>query len=122
MMQDSAEYKDKGLYKRLLIRGILAVIGVVCLFFLLPRVIHILFPFVLAFIVAVVLNPLVNWINRKLGVSRRIIALVLDLLAFLIVASLVVLLAYSVVNEAVALATSIQSNWSEILARLDGLG
>lgn len=120
-MQNADFDSNKGLYKRLLVRGILAIGWVVFLVLILPKAIHLLLPFVIVFIVATALNPFVNKINKKYGVSRRIIALILDLLVFITVFALIGLLVYSVVNEAVTLATNIQLNWDSIVAKFNGL-
>jgi len=111
---------DNMLYKRLLVRTLLAILFISAAFILLPKIIKILFPFVIALIVAATLNPVVNKINQRLGISRRIIAVLLDLLFFLIVASLISILIYSAVSEALALAGYIQANWDHIAADLDG--
>lgn len=121
-MANPKSYSNKGLYTRLFIRSILAALIMVFIIFIFPKALKLLFPFVLALIVAVVLNPVVNTINRKFGISRRIIALVLDLLVFMLVATLIGTLAYSVVNEAVALANNVQMNWDNIVGTIDGLG
>lgn len=120
-MNKSPHSSNQGLYKRLLIRSVLAILALLFLFFIFPKVIKMLFPFILAFIVAVVLNPVVNTMNQKLGISRRVIAIVLDLLFFMIVASLTGLLVYSVVNEVMALANHVQMNWDSIIEKIDGL-
>ena len=114
------DHSNKMLYQRLLLRAVLALLLSLFTFILLPQLIKLLFPFVLALIVAVTLNPVVNRINQKLGISRQIIAVLLDLLVFLIVASLISILVYSAVNEAVSLAGYIQLNWDDIAAKLDG--
>ncbi|MDL2248906.1 sporulation integral membrane protein YtvI [Tyzzerella sp. OttesenSCG-928-J15] len=121
-MDNPQYYSNKGLYTRLFIRCILAALIMVFIIFIFPKALRLLFPFVLALIVAVALNPVVNTINRKLGISRRIIALVLDLLVFMLVATLIGTLAYSVVNEAVALANNVQMNWDNIVGTIDGIG
>ncbi|ULQ60436.1 sporulation integral membrane protein YtvI [Brucepastera parasyntrophica] len=104
-----------------MIRCSLAVIAVLFLVFIFPRAINVFLPFIIAFFVAALLNPLVNKVNQKLKIPRRIIALVLDLLVFLLIASLIGWLVYAVINEAISFATGIQTNWSDIVARIDSL-
>lgn len=121
-MQDTNHLIDgRLLYKRLFVRAVLAAAGLAGLFFVVPGVLRLLLPFVIAYLVAAVLNPVVNRINQQLGISRRIIALVLDLLAFFVIISLAGLLIYSVANEAIAFAVGIQQNWDDLASVFDGL-
>lgn len=107
------------LYERMLIRCVLVIIGTVVIFFIIPKGIRILQPFVIALIVAMVLNPLVSQICTKTGVSRRVTALILDLLVFMVIFTLPGVFIYFVLKEAISLAVNIQSNWEYIINVLD---
>lgn len=120
-MQEMDHNSNKELFKRILVRCILAIVCVVFFLYIFPKLIRMLLPFVIAFIVAAILNPIVNKINQKLGISRRIIALVLDILVFLTVFSLISLLIYSIINESMSLATSIQLNLNTISSKFEKL-
>ena len=67
---------------RLGIRLVLAVLLVLALRYLVPPLLSLLMPFVLALVTAWLLNPLVRGLQRRLGVSRRLLSLLLILLAF----------------------------------------
>lgn len=112
---------SRSAYKRLLIRGVIALVAVLAVVFLLPRLLQMLSPFVAAFMAALILNPLVTWINRKLGTSRRIIALVVDLVVIALVVGLLALLIYTVAVEAVGLYNSLQLNWDIVTTALGSL-
>ena len=73
-------------------------------------------PFIAALIVAVILNPLVRWFQRRLGWSRSVLALVILLLLFGLVGAGIAYLVYAVGVELVSLA----QNWEGLLVSLQG--
>lgn len=73
-------------------------------------------PFIAALIVAVILNPLVRWFQRRLGWSRSVLALVILLLLFGLVGAGIAYLVYAVGVELVSLA----QNWDGLLVSLQG--
>lgn len=119
-MQKSSYNIDTSVYRRLIIRLILAIIYTLVFIFIVPRVVQRLLPFVSALLVAVILNPLVKKINGKFSISRRSIALVLDLLIFFSIAFIIFFLVYTLVGQAIAFAMSIQQNWQSILVKIEG--
>lgn len=112
---------DKALYKRLLLRCIIAIFCVIFIFFIIPKAIRLLLPLVIAFIVAAIVNPLVNKLHQKLGISRKVTAIILDLLIFIIVFSLIGILLYSIVIEAISLVNYILANRSIIMDELNDI-
>ena len=67
---------------RLGIRMILVLLIVLALRYLVPPLLGLLMPFALALVVAWVLNPLVKSLQKRLGLSRGVLSLLLILLAF----------------------------------------
>lgn len=64
---------DWALY-RMLLRMVVAAI---------PKAIGLLWPFIIALFVAALINPVITKINKRLRVSRKVVAVTLDLLVFL---------------------------------------
>lgn len=71
-------------------------------------------PFLAALLAAVALNPVVRWLQRRLGGSRQEITLLLLLVLFGLLGVGVSFLTYAVGQELV----SLLQNWSGLLARL----
>lgn len=109
------------LYKRLFLRFILIALFFLFIIYVLPMAIRILFPFFLAFIVAALINPLTTKINQHFGISRKVLALIIDLLIFLIISSLLGLLFYTIIGDIITLASNIQQNWDGILNFINGI-
>lgn len=110
-----------GLYRRLILRFIILVLGLAFVFLALPRLIRLFLPFLIAFGVVMLINPLVHRINKRFGISRRMIALVVDVVVFGLIASILGIIVYTLIIEAVALATYLQANMDRIIQSLDGL-
>ncbi|HBN82541.1 MAG TPA: hypothetical protein DDZ89_01725, partial [Clostridiales bacterium] len=118
-------YSDKKLYKRLIVRSILAILVILFLIFVLPNCFRLLFPFILAFIVAAILSPLINKINSKIkklkiksSVSKKIITIILYLLILLAISGFVYFVSYTIIKQIISLLSSIQNNWGSIVAGL----
>lgn len=119
---------NKELFKRLGVRFIFTVFIIVFIFILLPQFIHLLFPIILAYLVAAFVNPLVNLINRGLNkvkinfsFSRNIISLFLTTVILIIFSLGVYYLFSTVIREIVGLADSIQNNWQDIVQMVEKL-
>ena len=90
------------LWLRLGIRLVLAMGLVLGGMKLLPPLLSLFAPFLLALLMAAVLNPLVRWGQRRLGWSRRLLSLLVVLLIFGLLGGGVVLLVYGVGSEVVS--------------------
>ena len=71
-------------------------------------------PFVAALITAAILHPLVRWLQRRLGMSRKISALLILLLLFGLLGAGIGYLGYAAGVELIALV----QNWDSLLANL----
>ena len=122
MKQTTLTWPQRGrLWMRLGIRLLLAAAGVLAAVKLLPAVASLFLPFLLAFGMAALLNPLVRWIQRKLNWSRSLTALVTVLiLVGLVVGGLVALL-YGLGREVVSLAQNWETLFDQVLTGLEEL-
>lgn len=122
MKQTTLTWPQRGrLWMRLGIRLLLTAAGVLAASKLLPAVVSLFLPFLLAFGMAALLNPLVRWIQRKLNWSRSLTALVTVLiLVGLVVGGLVALL-YGLGREVVSLAQNWETLFDQVLTGLEEL-
>lgn len=79
-----------------------------------PTLISLFTPFLLAFLMAWVLSPVVKWLNKRLGLPRKALTLLLLLIVFAALFGLVWALTASAANEVVSLA----KNWEDLVAVL----
>lgn len=106
------------LYIRLLLRAFI-IIGVVFLITsVIPYAYSILAPFFYAFLVAIILNPLVSKISEKYGLPRRVVALIVVVLVITAILAVIGWLAYIVVNELILLANNLNDIWESSLETL----
>lgn len=103
------------LWLRLGIRLVVTILAVVFVWKAVPPLLAMFMPFVLALLAAVLLNPLVRWLQKRLGWSRRVLSLVVLLVIFGAISVLLGLLIRTAVLEVVALA----ENWENLLIALE---
>ena len=120
MRGNSLTWPQRGcLWMRLGIRLLLTLLGLLAAVKLLPAVLSLFAPFLLAGGMAALLNPVVRWLQRKLSWSRSLTALVTVLLLVGLVVGGLVLLVYGLGSEVVSLAR----NWEGLFGQaVTGLG
>ena len=104
----------KTLYTRLLLRITIAIVILLLLFLCMPILFSMLAPFFFAYLMAMILSPIVNIIYEKFSLSRKITALFLVFFMFTGLAGLIIGFFYSIVNEAISLSANFQSVWGSI--------
>jgi len=106
------------LYIRLLLRAVL-VAGII---FLVTRIIPFAFsalaPFFYAFLVAIILNPLISKLSEKSGLPRRFVALIVVILVISAILAAIGWLVYIAVSELILLANNLHDIWESMLATL----
>ena len=114
MEEKPLTWRQRGqLWLRLGIRLALILVAAAACGELLSPVLRLFAPFLLALVVAAALNPMVRWGQRRLGWSRRVLALGAVAVMFGILGGGVVLLVYGVGSEVVSLA----QNWEVLFAQ-----
>ena len=110
-------WRERGwLWIRLGIRLVIVVAVVALLAVFGGTLLSLFAPFLVALVTAALLNPLVKWFQRRLGLSRPILAGLLMILVFGALGGAIVFLGYAVVSELVSLA----QNWQGLLDGLQG--
>ncbi len=104
-------WRERGwLWVRLGIRLLLTVSVLLLIFWAGPALLSLFMPFVVALILAWLINPLVRWLQRKLKISRKILSLLFILLVFGVVGGVLVAFVYAVGSEIYSLV----ENWSTV--------
>lgn len=113
MKRGQLTWRQRGwLWLRLGIRLILLLLAIFLLTRFGRRLLSLFAPFVAALVAAAILNPMVRWLQRRIGWSRQFVTLVVLLLLFALVGAALGLLGYAAGNELVSLA----QNWDKLLA------
>ena len=112
MERGELSWRERGrLWVRLGIRLGLAAALVLALRYLLPPLLSLFMPFVLALVAAWLLNPLVKVLQRRLGLPRGVLSLLLILLGFAAAGGLLFALGYSLFSEVSALLNNWEGAW-----------
>lgn len=115
MRQEQLTWRQRGqLWLRLGLRLGLAVLAVLLALRVLPPLLGLFAPFVLALILAALLNAPVRWLQRRLGWSRRLLTLLTLLLLFGLLGGGLTLLVYAAGSELL----SLTQNWEGLLEQL----
>lgn len=104
-------WSERGrLWLRLGIRGVLLVTAILLLVYAVPPLLSLFMPFVLAVVLAWILNPLVRWLQKKLKISRKPISLIVIILAIGVVGGALFWFVYALGSEVYSLI----GNWSSV--------
>ena len=115
MEHEQLSWRERGrLWMRLGIRLALTALVLVFLWKLGKPLFSLFAPFLLAFAAAALLNPLVRWFQRKVGLSRHALTLLLILVLLGAVGGVLWLLVYTAGNELISLV----QNWDYLLDKL----
>ena len=123
MERGELSWRERGrLWMRLGVRLLLAVVIVLVLRYLVPPLLSLFMPFVLALVTAWLLNPMVKALQRRLGLSRRVLSLLLILLAFAAAGGVLFGLGYSLFSEVSALLNNWEGAWGSLQTGVDAVG
>ncbi|MCL1849022.1 MAG: sporulation integral membrane protein YtvI [Clostridiales bacterium] len=100
-------------------RIILIAACVLLLIVSLPPFFSLFAPFIFAYLVAMILNPIVSKLHEKFNLPRKASAFILVILVFLCLASVIGWFIYRAVNEAVSLAMDFPAIWDSVMAAFD---
>ena len=116
MYRKQLSWPERGwLWLRLGIRLVGTVLTVLLVWLVGRPAVSLLMPFILALGAAALLNPVVRWLQKRLGWSRSVLSLLTLLVIFGGVGTALSLLVRAAVMELISLA----ENWQEILAALE---
>ena len=104
-------------YMRLIAEVGVSIVGVVALALLGGPVVGILMPFILAFIMAWMFNPVIAWLQRHLRLTRRLFSYILVLVFYALLFGLCLFFAGQLISQAIDLARSVPG----FIADLQGL-
>ena len=114
MEENRLTWKQRGqLWLRLGIRLVLAALILAAAGTVLPPILSLLAPFLLGYLMAAALNPVVRWLQRRLGWSRGLLSMLVVLVVFGLLGGGIVLLVYGAGREILSLA----QNWEGLFAQ-----
>lgn len=122
MERGELTWRERGrLWMRMGVRVLLVVGIVLVLRYLVPPLLSLFMPFVLALVTAWLLNPPVKALQRRLGLSRGFLSIFLILLAFAAAGGILFGLGYSLFSEVSTLLDNWEGAWDSLQAGVDSL-
>jgi len=101
-------------YLQLFRRLFLTALVVYLLFFAAPVIMGKVRPFLFAFVLAFLLNPLINRIQKKTKISRGALSIILVLTVVILLVASIGGLIYAIISEVISLAVNINNTFSQI--------
>ncbi|WP_343209761.1 sporulation integral membrane protein YtvI [Anaerolentibacter hominis] len=106
---------NKKIYGKILANILMHIIGALLLIFVAPRLLGFFWPFVVAWIIALIANPLVKFLDKKVNIRRKHSSVIIIILVLGIVVGLLYLIISFLIKEI----ASLVNNWPEIYAGLE---
>jgi len=122
MVEKNIKDSRRQLYQRLFLRLVIAASVIFSLTYLAPYIFRILAPFFYAFLVALLLNPIISRLSAKFGIPRRFSALILVISVLSAFLGIIGWLAYIAVSELVMLADNLNEMWDSLVMAFAFLG
>ncbi len=110
----------KSLYLKIMANYLLA-IGIVCgIIFLVPRFVAFFWPFIVGWIIAMIANPLVRFLERKLKLVRKHGTAIVIVFVLAIVISLLYLLVYVLIKQGASFAANFEDLYANASGTIQG--
>ncbi|MCQ2537533.1 MAG: sporulation integral membrane protein YtvI [Lachnospiraceae bacterium] len=116
---ESLNKEDRLVYIRVVVNLALALVSLILIIWLLPKVLVFFMPFVIAYIIAAIANPLVSVLKKKMKIARKISSAVVIVLVILAILAALYGIGYVLVTEGIKLydnresiLATIQSAWT----------
>lgn len=94
------------IYVKIIVNYVLAALLVLALIFLVPRLLGFMWPFVVGWIIALIANPLVHLLEKKVRIVRKHGSAIVIILVLAIVISLLYLLFYVLIKQGISFANN----------------
>jgi len=108
-MSKTMPESQRSLYARLLLRAVLWTAGVLAAIFVAPPLLSLFAPFIIAYLLAAMLNPLVSKVRAKIGAPRKALSILLVGLVYIALLALIFMVVRAVFGQALALAANLPS-------------
>lgn len=113
--------KEPGIYGRIIVNFILTLLSVIIVVCFVPKLLHFFLPFVIAFIISVIANPLVKFMEKRIKIVRKHGSAIIIVVALIAVVGLLYLLGSIIVSEVIHLIndfSEIKEELTKILAEI----
>lgn len=116
--KDKKKHTNKALYARILFNYLLAVLVVLFLIFALPRLLAFMWPFVVGWIIALIANPLVRFLEDKLKILRKHGTAIVIVLVLALVITLIYALFYALIKQGISFAHNLPDLYNTAMTTL----
>lgn len=113
--------RDAKIYIKIVINFLLVILATLFLFFVLPRILGFFLPFVIGWIVAMIANPLVKFLEKKVKILRKHSSAIIIIIVIAAIVGALYLLIAMLVREFKSLSNDLPEIISQVETQLDKL-
>jgi len=115
---------DKKMYMKIMVNYLLFVAIVLTVFFVVPKFLAVMWPFVVGWIIAMIANPLVHFLEKKVRIVRKHGSAIVIVTVLVLVISLLYFLVYAFIKQSTGFISSIPEMYEtaseELQKAIDG--
>lgn len=111
--------KDSKIFARIFVNFLLTLAGILLVFLLGPKLLRFFMPFVIAFVISAIANPIVRFLDKKVKIARKYSSVVMIVLVLGAVVGLLYLLIAFLVKQAMNLYEDRFELYDEVAGLLD---
>lgn len=104
------EFLPKEGYKKILVIAIYALLAGAAVFIIFKYLLKLFLPFIIAWVVALVIRPLVELLHKRMGVSKKILSIILVLLIILLLGGILFLILDKLIFEFRGIVETVSNN------------
>ncbi len=113
--------QDKQTYLKIIVNFVIMIALLILTIIFLPKLISFFWPFVLAFILSLIANPVVRFMEQRIHIKRKHGSAIIILVVILAIVSLILIVGYLLVKEAIRLIADLPAIFKAINELTDKL-
>ncbi len=114
--------QDKQTYLKIIVNFVIMIALLLLAMIFLPKLISFFWPFVLAFILSLIANPVVRFMEQRIHIKRKHGSAIIILVVILVIVSLMLFVGFLLVKEAIRLIADLPTIFKEVHELADKLG
>lgn len=108
------EKKGSVVYIKILVNYLLAISAVLLFVFVLPKALGFMWPFVVGWIIALIANPIVHFLEKRIKIARKHGTAIFIVLALALVIGILYLLTYILIKQGISFAKNFPDMYSSL--------
>jgi len=113
-LKEGGMLNNKRVYLKIIVNYIMAILFLLAAIFLLPKVIAFMWPFLVGWIIALIANPLVRLLEKKLKIVRKHGTVIVIIFVLAVVISVIYMLMYFLIKQGISFADNFPQMYASV--------